>query len=867
MANRQVTIAFHEANRPVAQDVISNLEQVGYAFNTLACSDDKGLQLHEQLRITTGKIILLISDNFLRSAACMYELLPTFQDLIRSDRVKAIIVDGYYKNPETGVITTQSTSFDRVSNVIQYMNHWQDQYLEVRRQKRQVSSIEETVLNEQLRVIRSISSEIGEFLRFLRNRDYTTYTEFRAQNFKSFFVFTNDLASHGNFIALPFDSFTNQEEETLAAINIADIPGINLLQDTPLNAPSTNQFEFIGTPVSDIDVQVPLVPTTPEIPAPATFLEEILAPQLVVEEPVMLVPSASDFLLQISNLLDNNNIADAYRKFEEALTLYPTDAPLRYAYAKAFIKYQEDVTAAQEQLEMLLSYHPNHQDAHFLQGELCEIKENFIEASYHFSKTIALNPKYPNVHYRLANIVLYHFDNEMPRALELFAKAIELDPSNADAHYQYAVLQDEQFNQPTKAIEYYRETLDLQPDHPYAAYDLALLYHRMGMAEEARVTYEIAKKINPEVQTAQNDAMFVVKAIEKEIVPTATMPVVQQQPSNELIGALQEDIRRLEELIISNQNILLATQQHRINPIPINEEVIEQPVVATTTVEPEPVIEKEPGKIVVITGATSGIGKATADIFAANGYRLILTGRRSERLEDLKSTFEAQYQSEVLIKTFDVRDPFSVEEMMNNLEEEWRNIDILINNAGLAKGFESVHEGKIEDWETMIDTNIKGVLYMTRAVAPHMVNRGQGHIINVSSTAGKEVYPNGTVYCATKMAVEALTKGMRLDLFKHNIRVSQVSPGAVEDTEFSVVRFDGDTERATKVYENFHPLHTTDVAETIYYVATRPAHVNIQDVLMMSTQQASFSLINRSGRAEDNGLQHDVETPVASAQE
>ena len=875
MANKQITIAFHEANRPVVQDMVRNLERAGYTFDLLACSDQDNLQLHEQLRITSGKVVLLISDNFLRSAACMYELLPTFQDLIRTDRVKAIITDSYYTNPETGQVTTQSTSFDRVANVIQYMNHWQDQYLEVRRQKRQVSSIEETVLNEQLRVIRSISSEIGEFLRFLRNRDYTTYLEFRADHFKSFFVFTNDMAAHATFSAMPFVATADNIEENFfdevseLNLNISDIPGINLLKPTLQESTTdSNDFEFLPNLNPTEEVNVPLAPEIKEeiVPEPPVFefahestatqeLElEVFTPQ---EEPVA-PPTPSEFLTRIVNELDQNNVSEAYRQFEEGLKLYPSDSTLRYAYAKAFIKYQEDIAAAQEQLEMLLRYHPNHQDAHFLQGELSEIKENFIEASYHFRKTIDLNPAYPNAHYRLANIVLYQFEDETSQALELFEKAIELDPSNADAHYQYAVLQDEHLNQPTKAIEYYRETIELQPDHPYAAYDLAVLYQRMGMPEEARAAYELAKKINPEVQTPQNDAIFLIKSKQEEtplVVQTPATPI-PAATSNELISALQEDIRRLEELIINNQTMLLATQQTMVNFLPHHAETNnlagevkeEQPESA----EPVTTIEtpKVPGKIVVITGATAGIGKATADIFAANGYRLILTGRRSERLEDLKAEYESKYQAEVLIKTFDVRDPFSIDEMMNNLEEAWQDIDILINNAGLAKGLEPIHEGKLEDWETMIDTNIKGLLYMTRAVSPYMVKRRKGHIINISSTSGKEVYPNGAVYCATKSAVEALTKGMRLDLFKHNIRVSQVAPGAVEETEFSLVRFEGDTARAEQVYENFQPLRASDVAETIYYIATRPDHVNIQDVLMLSTQQASFNLIDRSGRPE-----------------
>ena len=251
--------------------------------------------------------------------------------------------------------------------------------------------------------------------------------------------------------------------------------------------------------------------------------------------------------------------------------------------------------------------------------------------------------------------------------------------------------------------------------------------------------------------------------------------------------------------------------------------------------------------LVLITGATSGIGRATAEIFARNGYRLILTGRREERLHELKQDFEAKYGTAVLILPFDVRDQAATEAALSNLPESFREIDILVNNAGLAKGLAPIHEGNLDHWETMIDTNIKGLLYVTRLISPGMVSRRRGHIINLGSSASKEAYPNGNVYCATKFAVEALTKSMRFDLHAHNIRVSQVSPGHVEETEFAITRFDGDADRA-KIYNDFQPLKSSDVAEAIYFMATRPPHVNIQDIQLFATQQASSMVIDRSGR-------------------
>ncbi|MCW3102723.1 MAG: NAD(P)-dependent oxidoreductase [Bacteroidetes bacterium] len=242
--------------------------------------------------------------------------------------------------------------------------------------------------------------------------------------------------------------------------------------------------------------------------------------------------------------------------------------------------------------------------------------------------------------------------------------------------------------------------------------------------------------------------------------------------------------------------------------------------------------------IAFITGATAGIGKATAELFARNGYHIIITGRRKERLEEFSAHLKSTYNTEVLSLNFDVRNLKEVESAIASIPEEWKKINVLVNNAGLAVGLNNIQEGVIDDWERMIDTNIKGLLYMTRNIAPIMIQNGYGHIVNIGSIAGKEVYANGNVYCATKHAVDALNKGMRIDLLPHHIKVTAVNPGMVE-TEFSIVRFKGDDERANKVYTGLQPLKAEDIAETIYWVASRPAHVNINDIVIMPAVQAN----------------------------
>ncbi|RVT99901.1 SDR family oxidoreductase [Mucilaginibacter limnophilus] len=249
-------------------------------------------------------------------------------------------------------------------------------------------------------------------------------------------------------------------------------------------------------------------------------------------------------------------------------------------------------------------------------------------------------------------------------------------------------------------------------------------------------------------------------------------------------------------------------------------------------------------KIALITGATAGIGEACAYVFAREGYDLILTGRRLDRLEGVASAINQQYNVEVAVSQFDVRDRQAVAETLEALPSDWKQVDVLVNNAGLSQGLDPIQNGSLDDWETMIDTNIKGLLYVSRIVSGWMIKNGYGHIINLGSIAGKEVYPNGNVYCATKHAVDALNQGMRLDLLQYSIRVTGVHPGAVE-TEFSEVRFKGDKERAKKVYEGFEPLVAQDIAETIWFAASRPAHVNINDIVVMPTAQATATNIFR----------------------
>ncbi|WP_298478692.1 SDR family NAD(P)-dependent oxidoreductase [uncultured Maribacter sp.] len=247
-------------------------------------------------------------------------------------------------------------------------------------------------------------------------------------------------------------------------------------------------------------------------------------------------------------------------------------------------------------------------------------------------------------------------------------------------------------------------------------------------------------------------------------------------------------------------------------------------------------------KTALITGATSGIGRATAFLFADNGIDLIICGRRNERLDKMQLALSEKVKVHSLC--FDIRDKNAVRDKINTLSGTFNKIDILINNAGNAHGLDSIENGNIEDWDAMIDINVKGLLYISKAIIPKMIANGSGHIINIGSTAGKEVYPNGNVYCASKHAVDALNQGMRIDLNKYGIRVGAVNPGLVE-TEFSEVRFKGNTEKAENVYKGFQPLKPKDIADIIHFTVTRPYHVNIADMVVMPTAQASSTIVKK----------------------
>jgi NADP-dependent 3-hydroxy acid dehydrogenase YdfG/Flp pilus assembly protein TadD len=512
-------------------------------------------------------------------------------------------------------------------------------------------------------------------------------------------------------------------------------------------------------------------------------------------------------------------------QWKTAIESFPEEPDVRYEHALYLVLEERDLSTAREELDQVLEDQQLHPDALYLSGEVSRSLGRYAEAQEDWERLYDHEPNYPDLDLQLGILLSEHIPGAESMALNLLRRACKRKDAAPDTLYRYGTLLDSGFGKRGKAIKQLLRAVASDPEFAAAHYRLAVWYHEAGNREEARNHYILATARDGRYATPDNQLAFLQTT---EVHPPSTpVPAASTEstssppPSMEdPLSSLKENIARLEELM-SRQN---------------------QPAPASPPPRPGS------GLTALISGATSGIGLATARRLSRSGYRLILLGRREERLNEVRREL-TEGGTEVHTLQLDVRDREKVATTLSELPEVWRTVDILINNAGKAKGFDPIHRGRVDHWEEMIDVNLKGLLYLTRAVSPGMVERRSGLIINVASTAGKEVYPNGNVYCATKHGVDALTYSMRLDLVHHGIRVGQICPAHVEETEFALVRFDGDADRA-RIYEDFQPLRSEDVAEAIHFMVTQPPHVNVMDLVLQGTQQASSTVIDRSGRPD-----------------
>ena len=541
----------------------------------------------------------------------------------------------------------------------------------------------------------------------------------------------------------------------------------------------------ISIAIGDVLAELTDLPTGPADGEDLAALRYFITSDGATPEAAPSAPATAEELLATAwEHYDGGRSPQALDALRAATELDSEDTSVRYQYALLLAMSGSAPGQARSEVDELLDDDPYHPDGLYLSGELHAASGNVGAARNDWERLYEITSDYPQLAHRLGRLLADHSD-ELEQAAELLQEADRREEISVSSRFALAKLYLGS-DRPEAGREQLLACLAMDSSFAPAYYELATLAYAEGQREVATEHYQRAARLEPAYATPANMAAFAA--------PTAparpTVPVAAPQSETE------------------GQRRALT---------------------------------------VLITGATSGIGRATADRLVRAGHRVILTGRREDRLRKAVATLAAIGPGEVTQLTLDVTNRKASAQLLQRLPEPWRTIDVLINNAGKAKGFDPIHEGQLDHWDEMIDVNLRGLLYITRAVTPHMVRRGSGMVINVASTAGKEVYPRGNVYCATKHAVDALTYAMRLDLVKHGIRVGQICPAHVEETEFAVVRFDGDRERA-KIYEDFQPLRSRDVAEAIYFMVSQPPHVNVLDMVLQGTQQASSTVIDRSGR-------------------
>jgi NADP-dependent 3-hydroxy acid dehydrogenase YdfG/Flp pilus assembly protein TadD len=979
----KLILAYCIENQQVASQIAQSLSGK-MDVEKIVFDQKNGIKLLEkQAQQSHAPVLILVSDNLLKNEVCMNDALRILQSLGNLKRLIPVTTEGVYSKSGNGQYQTVPTSFDRVSNVIQYMNYWQDQYLELRRAK--PDGQDEQIFSDHVKGVRAISTEIGELLRYLRAIEYYSFDQFEESNFvilhralglevsAEMERYKKTAISHTVTPEGRVESFSppvnvpepvrevvqaTTPEPVLESAHTGAIlesknghfsGGMNLEDILQNDKSQIESFQQPEVPLPDVDLnsipgysmvqnrgfQEPSQPVMPEItPEPQAtethqtnaqfqqYADELIQQGLdkpstlesLIEELKNSNPAETEKIptaqksFDLTDLIQNTSSEDD-KKVDEVLLNIQNQKPVivdnNFTLSEADQKDGELVAFMEEQnrlrniklAQIKLAEQENTEgvksktDEDTIKQEVSRIfnqpeveTTGFDYEKHDLSSENGVNTvsETPNVENTDIPKVL---DTEGPLEksdLTIAYEALSSDPLNQTLRYQYAevLIQNNRFQDAIEQLEILieddRKNIDAYMMMAYAAeqsgdYLLSLnCLEKVSLLnpEYAGIFYKLGNLVNEHFKNHKRKAHRYYKDAIHHDTQNSDAYYQLAMLDMEQNGNFEVGIDYLQKAVNLNPNhayasfelakafyetgnkesaahfYLKASENNPVFKTKINDDIFKFEVA-----EPE-VTVNDNGKVVLITGATSGIGRATAEIFAKNGYRLVLTGRRFDRLEAVKAVFEEDYKNKIEILNFDVRNVAAVKYAVESLSEEFRNIDILINNAGLASGLAPIHEGDIADWELMIDTNIKGLLYMTRAIAPHMVNRKSGHIINVSSIAGKEVYPNGNVYVASKHAVDALTRAIRADLYKYNIRVSQVAPGMVEETEFALVRFHGDAEKA-KIYDDIQPLKATDVADTIYYIASRPENVNIQDVVVMCTQQGSATLYDRSGRKND----------------
>lgn len=804
MPQHTVYLFYAPANQLEAEQLQRDLQAHKIGCLTGPTTENKVAQLQQDEHATA---VLLVSDNYLKHLDEMDHLSTVFKNVDDSKLLPVITHGRRAKADNVDQLEVYATNIGTLNDVMRYRDFWYEEWIALRKLYKAASEEEQPAINERKEIAKDMSvGSISSHIRHINKLETVNWDEFVLNNYEALL---SDL-----------DLESSEEEPIRVFDPVVEDPTPESIEDMePTEEETTEEVPVVteeheATPVDPeptTDPEVEEEPVEEEYPVAQSILvpEGEETEEVVLEEPTLpeeenhineevreteesAEPEAEEEILSEEETVEEEGTEEApaeeeAEKIPVAELTVPEEEP-----------YPDDLDSMTSE-EILAHYdidEVNDIDTLFHIAEAQLEEDQTAEARHTYERILLLDPYNGRALIWLARLLAKHDDQaQMQEAAHTYRKAIMVNDENAQIYYEYGLLQKDAFKAYPKAMDAFREALAIDAHYEDAYLGLAQCQRELGQHEAAKANYLQACILDAaRFQTAEYDNYFDI--------------IRHRAPKEELPADFEADAE---------------------------EEGLEQNPNGET--------------VVLVTGATSGIGQAIAGRFIMDGYKVILAGRRTDRLNDFKQLMEDHLaEAHVHCVTLDVREPSAVRAALEALPEGWADIDILVNNAGLAKGFAPIHEGDLDHWETMIDTNLKGLLYISRAVTPGMVARKRGHVINIGSVAGVQAYAGGGVYCATKAAVDSLTRSMRLDLYQHGIKVTAVHPGHVENTEFAAVRYE-DTDQA-KIYEDFKPLGAKDVADTVYYIATRPEHVNIQNVLLFGTQQASATDVDRSGRED-----------------
>jgi len=837
MNNSQLYLFYSPQNAELAEEVKNYLQK--QAITVWENVDNETLEQGAKIE-TKVKILVLISDDFLKNIRCMRFALWLSQTELRPQLLPVLLYNKRQK-PASEEYEWQPTQIYTVPDTVHYRDFWYEEWIRLRKKLNTCAEGEKMQLEADIAVAKKLQPAMNTVLSKFRDHQPLSYLKLQNDDYALFWerfqLYINPQIAEKQLEAIAEDEMIEKaqlaEDETVEKAQLAEIETeekTQLAEDETAGKAQLAEDETVEKAQLAEDetvekTQLAEIETKPQEiviePVEVEFSGEEISTAAVDNEPFSIdaeIEKMEKALQRVEQLENKQDEAITSPPAEEETASAPLISPQTQTHSIANLNLNPENT------QMLSENQPNNLDEREFVLNLSTIPADFDEKLVYENYQIG---ELTDLDTLFCLAETESEEGDFDHAKTCYERILQLDPQNGRALIWLARLQHRFLNNPKGAEICYKKAILCSDESANLYYEYALLLSELGSYRRAVENLHSAVEIQPEFALAYAALAKNASALQQN--DLAKMYYLQACALDESLQTAAYD----EQYKVLRKPVDTETE-NIVEPKANNE--FETKLIAETTAQ----------KTVLVTGATSGIGQSVAEIFALQGFKLIIAGRREEYLLRWQESLEQRFDAKIYPLHIDVSDPQSVENAFLSLPEEFKNVDILINNAGLAKGFEPIHEGKLSHWNQMIDTNLKGMLYMINKVAAGMVARRNGHIINVGSAAGKQVYANGAVYCATKAAVDALTSAMRLDLYQHNVRVSAVHPGAVEDTEFSLVRYE-DEEKA-KIYDKFKPLAAYDVAEMIYYIATRPAYVNVQEVLMFATQQGSTYAVDKSGR-------------------